>query len=61
MGAILTAMLPVLLQLLEETPALVADVKQAWDLLSTQTPPTPEQQSQIDAALDAAHAKLQAS
>lgn len=61
MGVILTAVLPVLLQLLEETPALIGDVKQAWTLLSSQTLPTADQQSQIDAALDAAHAKLQAS
>lgn len=59
MGAILTAVLPVLLQLVEETPALVAEVQQAWQLLTSSTAATADQQASIDAALDAAHQKLQ--
>lgn len=61
MGAVITAILPVLLQLLEETPTLIADVKQAWTLLTANNPPTPDQQAQIDAALEDAHKALQAS
>lgn len=67
MGIVLTAVLPALLQLLEEAPTLIADgeavvaeVRQAWALLSSQAAPTADQQAQIDAALDKAHAALQA-
>jgi hypothetical protein len=61
MGAIIAAVLPLLLQLLQETPELVEDVKTAWGLLTSSTPATTDQQAQIDAALDAAHTALQAS
>ncbi len=61
MGAIITAVLPVLLNLLAQTPALVEDVKRAWTLLTSQAAPTADQQAQIDAALEAAHRALQAS
>lgn len=57
--SVIAALLPVLLQLLQETPTLVGEVETAWNALTSATPPTPDQQRQIDEALDEAHAKLQ--
>lgn len=61
MGAIITAILPVLLGLLKDAPTLVADVEQAWELLTSGTPATPDEQAAIDAALEEAHNALQKS
>ncbi len=61
MGAILTAVLPALLQLLQEAPALVREVEQAWALLTSSTAATADQQKAIDDALAAAHTELQGS
>jgi len=61
MGAVVAVVLPVALQLLEDTPALIGEVQQFADLLKSNNALTAEQQAQIDAALQAAHAALQAS
>jgi hypothetical protein len=61
MTALLAALLPVLLNALLETPQIVAEVESIWTTATSSTAPTAEQQAAIDAALDAAHAKLQAS
>lgn len=61
MPAIIAALLPVLLNLLAQTPALVLDVENAWKLLTSSTPATPDQQAQIDAALEVANDAVQAS
>lgn len=59
MEAIIAAVLPLFVQLLSAIPSLVADVEQAWGLLTATTPPTAEQMAQYAAALDAAHKALQ--
>jgi len=58
------AILPVVAQLvelgLELTPTIIGAVNTVMALSGSGNPPTPEQQAQIDAALDEAHAALQA-
>lgn len=44
-----------------DLPELVAAAETAVGLIRTNTAPTPEQQAQIDAALDVANTKLAAS
>ena len=61
MGVVITAVLPVLLELLQNAPQEIESVKTAWSLLTGNTPATPDQQAQIDAALDAANEALQKS
>lgn len=53
------AILEAVIKLGSEIPELVTLVSQAIDLVKSGQPPTPEQQAQIDAALQAAHDKLQ--
>lgn len=45
---------------IQVAPELIAAAQQEFALLQSGTPPTPEQQAAIDAALDQAHAALQA-
>lgn len=58
------ALTPQVLQMvllgLQVAPELIAAAQQEIALFSAGTPPTPEQQAAIDAALDQAHAALQA-
>lgn len=61
MGVVITAVLPVLIDLLKNAPAEIEGVKTAWNLLTSHTPATPDQQAQIDAALDEANDALQKS
>lgn len=61
MEAIIAAVLPLFVQLLQAIPSLVGDVEAAWALLTSTTPPTPAQMQQYADALDAAHKALQAS
>lgn len=61
MGTVVIAILPVVLQLLEQTPALIGEVQQLTALLKSNNALTADQQAQIDAALDAAHQALQVS
>jgi hypothetical protein len=62
MPTILVTLLPTLLGLLQMAPQLVTEIEQVigW-LKGNGAVPTADQQAQIDAALDAAHAALQAS
>lgn len=41
-------------------PEIIADLEEAWKWATTSDTITPEQQQQLDNAIDAAHAKLQA-
>ena len=61
MEAIIAAVLPLLVQLLQQLPSLVGDVEQAWTLLTATTPPTAAQMQQYADAVDAAHKALQGS
>jgi hypothetical protein len=61
MQAIIAAVLPVLIKLLEKDPQLAGYVKEAWGALTARDQPTAEQQAQMDAALEAAHKALQES
>lgn len=58
------ALTPQVLQMvllgLQVAPELIAAAQQEIALFSSGTPPTAEQQAAIDAALEAAHAALQA-
>lgn len=54
-------LLPLLIQILSAAPAVVNEVKQIWDMANSSTPTTPDQEAEIQAALDAAHAALQQS
>ncbi len=64
MGAAMTTLLPVILQfvlgLLTQMPSIVTEVETFVGLLKSQGALTPDQQAQIDAALEAAYAKVQA-
>lgn len=57
-------LVPVVLQLIQAGIALWPDIVSAAQtevtLFNSSTPPTAQEQAQIDAQLDAAHAKLQA-
>jgi len=59
-----TALITALIQLIETgitvAPPVISAAKAAVSLIESGASPTPEQQSQIDSALDAAHAALQA-
>lgn len=59
--AIIQAILSALLAVLAEFPALVSDVEQAWQLLTSAASPTAAQMQQYADALDKAHQALQAS
>lgn len=59
-AATIIALLQAALPLLADVPQFVEGAKTAIALFNSGTDPTPEQQAQIDAALDAAHAALQA-
>jgi hypothetical protein len=66
MGALIAKFLPVALEILKEAPAaietggeIVDGVKKIWGGLTAIEPATADQQSQIDAALRAAHEALQ--
>lgn len=60
MPAILVTLLPTLLGLLQMTPSLVTEIESVigW-LKGNGAAPTADQQTAIDAALDAAHKALQ--
>lgn len=58
--ATIIALLQVLAAFVPQVPELVAGVETAVGLLQSGQAPTAEQQAAIDAALDAAHAALQA-
>jgi len=55
------AIIQALVGFASDIPELVTAAETAIGLIRTGTAPTAEQQAQIDAALDAAHAKFQAS
>lgn len=64
----LAVVLPLILQLLEMAPGFIAsgrkliDAAEAmWDDVTSEEEPTPEEQAQYAAALDASHAAFQAS
>lgn len=59
MSAAIIAILTAALQLVPQIPELIAGIQTAIDLVTSGTDPTPAQQAAIDAALDAANAKLQ--
>jgi Flp pilus assembly pilin Flp len=66
MGIAIAELLPVLLALLREAPALVATgaevvegVKKIWAGVTAEVPPTADEQAEYDAALLAAHTALQ--
>lgn len=61
MGAIIAALLPVLIDVVKETPALIDSAQKAWSLLTSDEPATDEQQAEFEAAMNEAHAALQAS
>lgn len=48
-----------LMQFAPEIPELIAAFETIKELVASGAPPTAEQQASIDAALDAAHAKVQ--
>ena len=56
----IAGMIPVLLEILQAAPGIVSSVEKLWEMVKANEAPTPEQQAQIDAALDAAHKELQA-
>lgn len=62
MGALLT-LLPQILSIVasvaSNAPGIIADIENAWTIATADTPPTPDQQTAYDAALDAAHKTLQ--
>jgi hypothetical protein len=55
----LAVLIPLLIQILGEAPQVIESVREIWKLATQTTPPTAEQQSAIDAALDEAHKALQ--
>ncbi len=64
----IATILPIAIQLLEMTPQIVtgvedfvASVEKLWGVATANTAPTAEEQATYDAALNAAHAALQAS
>ena len=59
--AVLAALLPVILQLLQDAPAEIETIKGLWTYATSKTPATAEQQAAVDAALEQAHKDLQAS
>jgi hypothetical protein len=58
--AIITALIELVQLGISVGPQVVAAAQTAISLIESGTGPTAEQQAQIDAALDAAHAALQA-
>lgn len=61
MGAILPALIPFIIQLLQDVPGEVAAIEDLWKFATSKAPATPEQKAQIDAALEEAHATFQKS
>lgn len=57
--AVLVALLPLILQLLQDAPAEIETIEGLWKFATSKTEPTPEQQAQVDAALEAAHQAVQ--
>ena len=57
----LAELVPFLVSVLNQAPALIEDVKKIWAIATAATPPTVDQQAAIDAALEQAHKDLQAS
>jgi hypothetical protein len=58
--AIIAALVSLLEQGIVAAPSIIAAVKTAIGLIESGTAPTTAQQAEIDAALDTAHATLQA-
>jgi transcription antitermination factor NusG len=58
MGTVVV-LLQAIMALLPQIPELIQGVQTAIGLVESGATPTPAQQAQIDAALDAAHAALQ--
>jgi hypothetical protein len=56
---LIVELLPILVGLLEQAPQVVDSVEQIWNLATSKEAPTPDQQAQIDAALEEAHKALQ--
>jgi len=57
----IATLLPLLVSILGQLPSAIAAVENIWSLATQTTAPTPAEQAQYDAALDAAHKALQAS
>lgn len=57
----LVELIPLLISIVHAAPGVVADVKQIWALATNATPPTQDQQAQVDAAFEAAYQALEAS
>lgn len=57
----LATLIPLLVSILGEAPAVVESVKSIWNLATATTPATPDQQAQIDSAFEAAYQALEAS
>jgi hypothetical protein len=58
--AIITAMIELIQLGVSVVPQVISAAQTAVSLIESGSDPTPEEQAQIDAALDAAHAALQA-
>jgi hypothetical protein len=57
----IATLLPLLVSILTELPQAIEAAKEVWALATQTTAPTPAEQTAFDAALDKAHAALQAS
>lgn len=56
---VIADLLPLLVTILTNIPAAVESVHNIWNLATQDTAPTADEQSAMDAALDAAHQALQ--
>lgn len=57
----LATLIPLLVSILGQAPAVIDSVKSIWALATSTTPATPDEQAQIDAALEDAYKALEAS
>jgi hypothetical protein len=57
----LTELITVLTTILTQAPQFVTEIESIWSLVTATVAPTADEQTAIDAALDAAHKALQAS
>lgn len=61
MGVVIAELLPVLVKILAEAPAVVDSVEKVWELATAVTPATVAERATFDAALDVVHKALQES
>jgi hypothetical protein len=55
----IASLLPLLLQVLAAMPEVIDGVQQIWSVATSKEPPTHEQQTEYDRALEEAHRALQ--